>query len=1345
MDLISIRYTSIIKALLVLFLFTFTSHILSKNILDENFSYLDRKDGLPNSYIISALQDYKGYLWFGTEEGLCKYNGYEFVTYRSDDGKDNGLRYHQITCLYEAPDSTLWLGVWSDGLYRYDRENDKFVLVKTHSEEKLINRYIRDIYKDSYENIWVSYTGELCRVDSTGYKHIFPENETEFSASAVVQLDDNSLLVAAQEHLYLYDYNNNKLSLFNSPAYGNINHIFEYDDQTLWLCARHGIFTLNKKSKKIQPLYLGLDNQQDLNIQFAIRSRMGDVWLGGKQLIKYSEIKAGLDFTPKVEIFSGNSFTCGASGSQNKLWFGTFNSGICIYSETTFQTIKHAKINNYLQETSSRVEGLSIDDSGIWTVGTWNNGLLAFDKNQKPVSIGSLFKNAEKLEDISILSITEGKNGDIWVGGGYSTLARIETKAKKVHYYEIDNYKFLAERVVSDIELGNDDQVWFSSTNEIFSMAPETEKITQYQPQFIPSIVNIEQTRKGEVYVLSSLNGLYKKNENNYFEHISNTRYPNLPEYRYKTLFVDSKDKLWVGTEFNGLFCYESETDSFIQYSTEQGFPSNNILSIEEDNDNNLWLTSKLGISKLNHSSGEISNHTLSDMLNNSEFLDNSSYKTEDGQIIFGKIDGIVAFDPNVVKNFKTQLPLYIENVAVNNGAVTHDNNNTIIKSAILNGTPIELKYNENTISIDYSTLNYSRIRKSQYAYKLIGLDNDFQHVGELNQVTYTKLPPGKYTFKVIATNNENIWSEDSAEFSFIIKRPPWLSWWAYTLYVLIILAITYLSRLFILHEQKMKNALALERLKKEQNEKLTQLKVNFFTNISHEFKTPLTLIISPIREIMADHHLHGNSGIKKKLNKIHNNSNRLLNLVNQLIDFRRMEQDILPLYKENADIVQSVAYTVELFSDFAKQKGINLQFKSEMNTCVAYFDKDKIEKIVNNIIHNALKYTNKGGQVFTYLKIENTNIKIIIRDTGSGMTSETISKITARFVRGSGTEHIDGSGIGIAYAKRLIEIHGGSFEINSEEGVGTEALLTFPFEEPNSQLQEHTIMGRPQGLQGHSILPLSDSHTPFEQKTSFKENTPHLLIVEDDDELRDYLSSLLQENYNVHSAINGREGLKMANDNDYDLIISDVMMPEMNGIELCRKLKSNINTCHISIILLTAKSDIESQLEGYKTGADNYVSKPFVPESLFAIINNTLTIRQNIKKRNASLETTDSEEVNDTPIAMHPRDKEFIEKVTYIISENLANKDYGVVSLSREMGLSQSSLYKKFKALIGISYKEYTQKIRFNKAVEFLKQDELSISEIAYKLGFSSQSNFSTAFKKHVGNTPKEYKEKNR
>jgi signal transduction histidine kinase/ligand-binding sensor domain-containing protein/DNA-binding response OmpR family regulator len=1349
-------YYIILLTLLIVFSILRNAFCSDVPIPDIEFKHITIKDGLPNNRVDFMLQDHEGYIWFGTKRGLCRYNGYEFVTYKSQPGDSSSLRYHQISSLFEDSHNTLWIGTNGGGLHFYNRKNNSFTYVRIipNSPAEASMLIISSIIQFSKDEIWVVHSRGLTRINITSkniisFKNINSPNELPGQITTLFH--DNSgvfyIAIRNKQLLYYYDIEEDKIKplewISKSKTHPEVIHQFySYDKDNLWLATNRGLFNLNKDSNRIYHIYKNSPNT-GTNINFILKDYNNNIWLGGEGLFLYNtgnkqfhKLKSNSD---NPESIDGNIITCGLSDSQKNLWFGTFSRGVNVIYYKTKHFNPDKSLTQLIEGLSKNITAIYGSRNRILLLGTWDKGLIVIDNKNNVLDIGKTYPKMKFLSKKIIRTISGDKNRDIWIGTNDGLLIKCNMESGLFKTYKMNPITQESENnAIISILFSSKSKIWVAGDAGVFILdtLSNTFHEKRYKNLTITTVLDMAEDKDGNIWIASYSMGLFRISENGKITHFTsdeNKNY-NIPEEKIVSLYRDSKDKLWIGTEFNGLFLFLPEENRFQHFTVKNGLPSNDICSIQEDYKGRLWIGTNNGLSRFNYNLNDFKNYFWNDGMDADEFHYNSNFAGTDNMQYFGCTNGIVFFNPDDIRDEYLSLPIKIENISINNGLVLEDLNGTSISEAIKINNPIELKYNQNTISFKYTTLNYSFEKNSNYAYRLINFDNEYHYVNHQRQVTYTNIPSGKYIFKVIASNNDNIWNKDGAEFSFIIGTPPWLQWWAFMIYATFFIILIYGFRYQIRHEEKMKNAIKIERIEKNQQKILTQIKLRFFTNISHEFKTPLTLIIGPLEQLITEQ--HGNSKLKQKLLQISLNSKRLLELINQLIDFRKMEQDVLPLHKSHNDLISTVQETMSMFSDTAIKNSITLTLNTHFEKLAFKYDSDKIKKVLNNILSNAFKYTPQGGKVTVNIDISN-NVTISISDSGSGMSSEKLNRIFDRFYGDEEKNNTDfeenSSGIGLAYSKKLIELHGGKINAESITGKGTTIIISIPYDKSIDLNDVHK----------HKEQIITEI-IPNEPKQSISEspkdinlsNSPKILIVDDDDELRVYIKSILKEYYRIDEAKDGKEGLEMAIKNDYELIVSDVMMPNMSGTSMCAKLKSDIKTSHIIIILLTAKSDIISEIKGYETGADSYIGKPFLPKQLTAVIANLLKTRQHIKEYFTSMEKSEQE-----LIGISSQDKEFVTKTTKIIKENLSKEEFGVEELGKELALSRTHLYRKTKSLIGLSPNEYIRKIRIKTAALLIKAGDLSISEIAYEVGFKSPANFSTSFKTVYGMSPKKYK----
>jgi len=1347
-------FYSILIGLILVFEFTISGISADFSHQNVEFNHITIQDGLANNRVDCMIQDHQGYMWVGTKRGLCRYNGYEFKTYRSIINDSTSLRYNQISTLLESSNGTLWVGTWSGGLHKYDRKNDNFIRVNIGTN-KYNDINVTTIFEDSNGRIWVAFTDRLFLLNEESNGNIAivevtsPDGKNPLALVSSIYEDNSGrvFIAVTNSHsliTYLPETNKTTELNYNSTSEGlpdKINQFYPIDAKNLWIAASNGLFNFNLDTKRINLVKYGNAPAIETNLNFIVPAVDDNLWIGGEAFCLYDKKKGKFEyFTNEAgnpNSISGNMITCGLQDNQNNFWFGTFNSGInVIYNKTKYFNRNHELVGK-LNKISKNITAICENADEFLFLGTWDKGLIIFNKNHQLVNSETEFPGLKHLKDKTIRTITCDKNGIIWIGSEHCVLTRFNITNKQVKIYQIQ-HPLAKNKYITKILITEQNNIWIGTDFSLFTFNLTNESFTEYKNSPSSNVLDLEEDNNGNIWCASYNEELCRINKDKsitYFNSKNNKG--NLPDKRIVTIYKDSKNKIWIGTEFSGLFLYEPESNQFEQFTVNNGLPSNELCSIQEDSKGRLWIGTNNGLSRFNYSLRDFKNFFRNDGMDGDEFHYNANFTSDSGELYFGCTNGIVIFNPDEIRGNYLNFPIKLEQVTVNNGLVLKDIQGISIGEALRMNKPFELKYNQNSLSFKYTSLNYSLAKKSNFAYQLIGLENNYNYVQNQRQVTYTNLNPGKYTFRVIASNNDDVWDEKGTEILFIIKNPPWLMWWAFIIYGILFLIALYAFRHLIRHEEKMKNEIKLERIEKNQQTELNQMKLQFFTNISHEFKTPLTLIIGPLDQIITE--LHGNSGLKTKLSNISNNSKRLLELINQLIDFRKMEQDMLPLNKSRNNLIETTQKMMNSFKYIAIKNEIQFVLNTDFESLIFNYDSDKVEKILTNILSNAFKYTSLGGNITIHILNSNeTTVCISISDTGSGIVPNTIARIFEK--SNSISKNIfemKSSGIGLAYSKKLVELHRGSLQIESEPNKGTSVTIELPFDRDlipitieTEQINKKVIIDFSEDTASETAFTKSEIENIVDLTTA-----PHILVVEDDEELRKYIVSILIDRFQIDEAEDGQIGFDLALKNDYDLIVSDIMMPNMSGTQLCEKLKSNIKTSHILIILLTAKTDINSKNEGYETGADSYITKPFLPKHLIQVIKNLLNTRQHIKDYYSS-----AEEKNHEPLGIHPRDKQFIADVIRIIEKNIDEEHFGVEVLGKELRLSRTHLFRKFKSLAGTAPNDYIRQIRLKKAAQLIKEGNYSISEIAYMVGFKTPANFSTSFKAFFGKSPKEY-----
>jgi signal transduction histidine kinase/DNA-binding response OmpR family regulator len=801
----------------------------------------------------------------------------------------------------------------------------------------------------------------------------------------------------------------------------------------------------------------------------------------------------------------------------------------------------------------------------------------------------------------------------------------------------------------------------------------------------------------------------------------------------------------------------------FLKYDKSGGAPDNSVYGLASDGQGNIWISTLNGLGRFNPDLEQFRNYYISDGLQSSSFIWDASFKGHDGRLYFGGINGLNAFYPEEIVDHVELPKIFISKLIINNEELRigyEFNGKVLLNRDIRYTEEITLTRRESVFSLEFTAMDNINPMEVLYRYKLEGFDEDcIQSSAEERSVRYTNLNAGTYFFRVKASNSDGIWNEDPAILKIIILGPWWKTWWAIIIYSIIFALLLITFRKFILVRAKLIHEARMEHLEREKTEEMYQMKLRFFTSISHEFRTPLTLILGPLQNIIGS--LENDTRFTRQIQTIKRNSERLFRLIDQVIEFRKIESNKINLYASEGDIVLFVRELVDSFEEIACQRSITLEFHSEMENSKLWFDENKVDKIIYNLLSNAFKFTPDKGRIRVVLSpassipsegtteskdpsLPHRFIAINIEDSGIGIADNDLEHIFDRYYRVENQDSFvqTGSGIGLSLAKELTDLHRGQIKVTSRLGKGTSFTLYLPI--GNDHLSEEEMVTRAEEKTGKDIslkqFALTDEHEYIDryepvQPQLDRGERPLLMIVDDDPELRSFIKNNFNTDYIVIEAENGQEGFEMALKNNPDIIIIDIMMPVMDGIELTRKIKTDIKTSHIPIILLTAKADVESRIEGLDTGANAYIAKPFTTKLIEVQIHNILKNRDSLRKKfSKELVLQPSE------IAITSLDEEFLQKAIYTVEEHMSDTEFSVETFIKEMGMSRSRMHRKIKALTAHSTSEFIRTIRLKRAASLLEKSKLPIEETAYAVGFNSTAYFTKCFKIQFGKTPSEY-----
>jgi len=1007
--------------------------------------------------------------------------------------------------------------------------------------------------------------------------------------------------------------------------------------------------------------------------------------------------------------------------SPSDMWMGTEGGGLNYYNSRTgvFKVFLNGSVSQ--QNPKNIVKALAVDKLNNLWVGTFD-GLSYFSTKTTVFKNYPLPVNRLSSNNNLVYSLFADSDG-VWVGtdgGGLSYISEKNSHSSFIH--KTDDEKSISSNNIRSIIPENDNILWIGTENGL-------NRFDKTQGTFA-SFKAIEGGGSG----LSSNSVL--------------------------SLLIDSKKRLWVGTKGGGLNAlYKGNRFSVID--SRSGLSNDVIHGILEDKFGKIWVSTNKGLSRITFLKNKfpfkkedlkIENFSIADGLQSNQFS-SAAWKTSNNQLFFGGIDGVSYFRPENIAINEYRPKVVITDLMVRSSSVSFKGANSLLTRPIEQTSNITLKYDEAFITLKFAALNFISSDKNLYAYKLSGLksDDEWHYVGNQRNATYTNLAAGDYVFRVKAANNDGIWSEKETTINIKVLPPLWKTWWAYTLYALLICFLLYLFYYYSVKTTKLKSELELEYITREKELELTQRKMSFFTNISHEIKTPLTLILAPIDKLLGMN--EGNNKIQNQLMLMQRNGERLKRLINQLLDFRKFETGSMKLQAAEGNIVRFVKEVFMAFESYAQHRRISLKICAEGNSIRAWFDRDKFEKVMYNVLSNALKFTPEEGSVVIRVKTEGEEgskrfVIIEVEDNGPGISATHIPKIFDQFNHfdESGTNH-SGTGIGLSFSKGLMELHHGEISVESTPAGDRDygyTCFTLKFPLGKDHLTDDEIIQNYRDSE--NISGYNESDIPQTARMRSEAKKKHvlsaadkekliMLVVEDNTDVRDFVSSHFEQDFEIHTAKNGLIGWEKAIETIPDIIVSDVMMPEMSGTSLCSKLKSDARTSHIPVILLTARTPLIFKIEGLETGADDYITKPFNLNILEARIWNLLESRQMLRERYRKDIT-----LQPTNVAITSPDEKFLAKVMSFIENNISESSLSVEELGKEVGMSRVTLYRKIKALTNQTAIEFIRSIRLKRAAQLLEQNKLHVSEVAYMVGFIDIDYFRRCFKDQFGHTPKEY-----
>lgn len=1313
--------------------------------VNVRFRNIRTQNGLSNDDVNCIFKDSHGFMWFGTASGLNRYDGYSIRIFHSQRPDTTALRDNYVQKIQEDADGNLWICA-GDTYSVFNPVNERFSWFGLKEAKKLgLPSEPTQILIQGKQMWFVINDNLIYRLNKNGGSSRFAETTPGHRITDMTVIPDTDKLAAVNSAGELFIINSDgRFASKSKPAQAahQTAEFFIYPDQDgmIWIFSVFGVSCFNPRTNQWMPRNICRD-LEGVSVKGIAQDDLGCLWFGTDNhgvyiLHKDNSIEKLVNIPLDGHSLPNNTVKTIYNSGDGGMWVGTYKKGVSAYypSEYKFSVrpiadvnciarnpneyssvwvgTDHAGLMKYNYATGeivgikdpndpnhNAITSLMTDSKGNLWIGTYLGGL-------KRYSNGSFeyWNTGNGLSSNNIWAILEGDNGKIWLGTLDGGLQVYDPADKSFRTFDISNSK-INSNYINTLAKGRDGSIYAGTTYGIARISPTDYSITTYRGS------------KKEAKDFSNLN--------------------------INQVTVDSRGLLWVGTR-EGLEVYDVKSDKLYNLSLSERFPNPFILGIIEGADHSMWVT--VG--------SEIFNISVTAKNQDKDFKFNvKSYGTQDGivcgtfnqrsmcllpsgELLVGSLEGILAINPekiylNVNKPKIIFTGLSIKNVPV---AVGKEYDGAVILPEALDYTDkVKLKYDQNDLTIYFATDNYSNSDHTTYKYRLEGFDDEWiTCAAGMHHATYTNLPPGSYTLAVTAINSDGVESAEAGRIKIIISAPWWATWWARLFYVLAAILLI-AGTIYYFHKRSIAK---LHRRQQEElakkTEELNQLKFRFFTNISHELRTPLTLILSPVESMLKE---NPQDKTLRRLNTIKVNAHRLLYLVNQLLDFRKNEMAGLTLHLSEGDIVTTIRNACDSFKDLTDRKDIALVFETSCNRLEMSYDNDKFTKILLNLLSNAVKYTPEGGSITVRLTVKKGKEVIVsVADTGKGISDADKQHIFERFYRGSDKSDLNtGTGIGLSLVYEYTKLHGGTVDVADNTPQGTVFSVIIPMKEVSaSELPAEAVTAGEITSEARE-----DSDKPEAPQMKKQENAkPAVLFVDDNRDLIDFLKDEFSDSYAVSVASNGVEALKKVKNQSFDLIVTDLMMPEMDGIEFSRRLKSDTATVDIPLIMLTAKQDMGSIIEGLTLGADDYITKPFNNEILALKMQRLINLKKKGLKRTL---------IDPTPskIEITSLDEQLIEKAVKYVEDNISRSDLSVEELAREMGMSRVHLYKKISALTGKSPIEFIRLLRLKRATQYLAESQLTIAEIAYRLGFNNPKYFSKYFKEEFGILPSEYQGK--
>lgn len=1320
------------------------------------FKNLGLKEGLSNGFVNDMIIDGQGFIWAATESGLTQIAGTKCTIFKNNNSNidNDGI----VGLYYNKESNSIWILFKNGHIDVFDCKTQQFI----HFTQKIPKKSVADIKGAADGGIWIAY------YDGT-IQHYTPKNQ-KFSTISNKRLpnikngirsitddgNDHLYIGLRIEGLYVYNLRTQKTKYFrhnpNDPQSlpgNNVRSICIDHAKNIWVGTNLGLGLLDPFTGKFKVFKHIANNPASLagdNIHQIIEMNDRTLWIasdiGGISVLDLNLYKNPL--TEELKFSQITKENSGLSSNNNRriiqdsfgnIWIANYSMGIDFIAKSaaTINTLQ------YMGKALEEVTGLYCDHQGNLWIGRDN--LMSLYQNGKLMQTWN-FSSYLSNSSSSIYVFEEDKKGNIWCGTSDNGVLKFNPHTHsftRINYAQNLDVHALCENAQGKMWVGTEAGI-FSVENDKINKEQELNRQMGKNPTIIYSI---KEDNYGQIWIGTLDRGVFVfSKQMKLIVHLTEKNL--LATNSINHIIKDADGGIWMAT-MRGLAYVQNplQPGAIKNYNERYGIKDSHIRAISQDKQGNIWVSMFSGIACLNIHKQRFYNYDYESGIPTSNFVEASAVTTPDGTIYFGSPGGICFFNPQQLTEPKAVSPIQIINCE-RVGKLSDQFASRLISPN--NEGIICLSHDDNTFKINFTIKDFSQEGNVEYSYMMKGLDDQWYETEGDNEVTFRNLKPGDYTFIIRAKLKNQDWEDAStAEMKVVVNPPLWLTWWAKLCYVLLIMGI--LGYFFRSYQKQLllRNSLVQEKWESKQRQQVNEERLRFFTNITHELRTPLTLILGPLEDLMEDKEIA--ERVHHKIGCIHASAERLLNLINDILEFRKTQTQNRKLTVAKANLGAFVREIGVRFKDLNQNSRLNIRLNIKTGVPELYFDSEVINTVINNLMSNAIKYTPEGSITLSLTMPEDNTVAIAVEDTGYGIDKDALPHICDRYYQENGNHQASGTGIGLALVKSLATLHQAELTVESEKGRGSK--FTFSLKADRTY---------PEALHKDDNQDLATAENAEENETTSKEPTedirPLLLIVEDNADIRLYIEESLHEDYRIIQACNGREGMEQAFSKVPDIIVSDIMMPEMDGIKMTHILKEDIRTSHIPIILLTAKTSINDQEEGYDSGADSYLTKPFSAKLLHSRIRNILSGRRRladyIVQKNISQFETSADEQQTSQKATEEKedamtcqisnlDKKFLEKLNKLIENHISTDDLDMAFMTDKMAMSHSTFYRKVKALTGMSANEYIKKAKLRHSMTLLKKGEYSIAEVAILAGFNNLGNFRESFKREFGKSPSE------